>query len=200
MPSPDAAASVLYGAIPPSGGSGGLTGGLLDHFGAAGLGDALARYLTVTPSLVPAFEAFVRHGAPPEGSDAIRGDALHAVMVHLVRGMAAEKPLLWVVDDLQFAEPEGRQVLLSMARALPGHRVLLIVATRPGLPEREITHFSRLPSFRRLTLGRLGARDVVELLREAFRSEALADRLGAKIAHQSDGLPLFVLEMIRGLK
>jgi hypothetical protein len=37
-------------------------------------------------------------------------------------------------------------------------------------------------------------------LRDAFKSEALADRLGAKIAYKSDGVPLFVFEMIRGLK
>jgi len=193
-------ARILYGSYPPSGGVGGLSDALLDHFGAAGLSDALTRYLTVTPRLVPAFAAFVRQGVPPAGSDSMPGDALHAVMVQLMRGMAEEKPLLWVVDDLQFAERENRQLVLSMARALRGYRVLLIAATRPGIPEDEIAQFSRLSNFRRLSPGRLGARDVVQLLREAFGSEVLADRLGAKIAYKSDGVPLFVFEMIRGLR
>ena len=52
--------------------------------------------------------------------------------VHLMRGLAAEKPLLWVVEDLHFADAERRKLLLSLARAVEGHRVLLLLTTRPG--------------------------------------------------------------------
>ena len=125
---------------------------------------------------------------------------MHAVFVHLMRGLASEKPLLWIVEDLHFATPESRSIVLSLARALEDHRVLLLLTTRPGMPEDEIAHFSRLESFRRVPLARLGARDVVLLLQDAFKSEALAEKLGGKIALKSDGVPFFVFEMIRGLK
>jgi tetratricopeptide (TPR) repeat protein len=41
---------------------------------------------------------------------------------------------------------------------------------------------------------------VVLLLEDAFRSRTLADKLGARIALASDGVPFFVLEMIRTLR
>jgi tetratricopeptide (TPR) repeat protein len=63
-----------------------------------------------------------------------------------------------------------------------------------------MAHFSRLPAFRKAGLTRLGARDVIELLKDALKSSVLAERIGGKIAYKSDGIPYFVFEMIRGLK
>ena len=50
-------------------------------------------------------------------------------------------------------------------------------------------HFNRLENFQRLQLQRLSARETVELLRDVFKSEILADKLGAKIGYKSDGVP-----------
>ena len=52
----------------------------------------------------------------------------------------------------------------------------------------------------RLELGRLGPKDLVRLLQEAFHSERLAHKLGSLIALKSDGNPFFVFEILRGLK
>ena len=89
---------------------------------------------------------------------------------------------------------------LSLARAVEGHRVLLVATARPGVPEDELAHFSRLDNYRRMEVSRLSPREVVLLLQEAFKSKALAEKLGGKIALKSDGVPFFVFEMIRGLK
>jgi tetratricopeptide (TPR) repeat protein len=193
-------AHVLYGSYPPSGGAGGLTDALTARFGRDGMEDALRPYLTVTPRLIPAFAALIQHEAPPSGSEPLSSDGFHAVFVHLMKALAAEKPVLWIVDDLQFAPPDSRKVVLSLARALEGQRVLLLCAARPGIPDEEMAHFSRLPVFRKAGLTRLGARDVIELLKDALKSSVLAERLGGKIAYKSDGIPYFVFEMIRGLK
>ncbi|MHC4490600.1 MAG: protein kinase domain-containing protein, partial [Planctomycetota bacterium] len=193
-------AHVLYGSYPPSGGLGGISDAVLARFGTGDLEARLRPYLTVSPSLVPAFAAIVRHESPPAGTPSLEGDALHAVCVHFMRALAAERPLVWVIEDLHFAAKESRQLALSLARAVEGHPVLLVLTTRPGLVEEELAHFSRLETFRRTDLGRLSAREVILLLQDAFRSEALADKLGARIALKSDGVPFFVFEMIRGLK
>ncbi|MHC4492247.1 MAG: ATP-binding protein, partial [Planctomycetota bacterium] len=193
-------AHVLYGSYPPSGGLGGLSDAVIGRFGYQGLEEALAPYLTVTPSLIPAFAALVRQEAPPTGVEPLRGHAIHAVTGHLMRALADEMPTLWVVDDLHFAPRESRQGVLSLARAAAARRVLLLLTARPGLPEDELAHFSRLEIFQRVPLGRLGARDVIELLRDALKSEALAQRLGGTIAYKSDGVPFFVFELLRSLK
>jgi tetratricopeptide (TPR) repeat protein len=193
-------AHVLYGSYPPSGGMGGITDALVGKFGSAGMEEALRGYLTVTPRLVPAFAALVQHQAPPPGSEPLTPDGFHAVFVHLLKALAAEKPVLWLVEDLHSAPPDSRAVVLSLGRAVDGQRVLLVATSRPGIPEDEMAHFGRLPAFRRTELARLGARQVMELLKDAFRSTALAERLGGKIALKSDGVPFFVFELIRGLK
>jgi len=188
---------VLYGSYPPSGGMGGLSEAIIGNFGEARLADTLAPYLTVTPSLVPAFAALIKHESPPTGAEPLQGDALQAVVIHLMRALAAEKPTVWIVDDLQFAPQESRDLLLAMARAVEDHRVLLVATARPGLA---LEDFSRLENFRRVALSRLGGREIIELLEDAFKSEDLAEKLGGKITKKSDGVPFFVFEMIRGLK
>ncbi|MGQ0614407.1 MAG: serine/threonine-protein kinase [Planctomycetaceae bacterium] len=190
----------LYGSYPPSGGLGGMSEAIIQKFGEAGLAQALRPYLTVTPSLVPAFAALLKHESAPTGSEPLRGDALSTVTCHLLRSLSEEKPTLWIIDDLHFAPSEGRHLLLSMARHAGALRVLILMTARPGLPDEDVAHLTRLPIFRRIALSRLGARDVIELLRDAFRSGVLAEKLGGKIAYKSDGVPLFVFEMIRALK
>jgi predicted ATPase/predicted Ser/Thr protein kinase len=187
---------VLYGSYPPSGGMGALSDAVVGKFGAVRLDDALRPYMTPAPGLAKGLAATLLR----TGEDALSGDAVHAALVHLMRGLAAERPLVLVADDLHFADADSRKVLLSLARAVAGHRVLLVLTTRPGVPEDELVHFRRLENFARLPLGRLSPREVVELLQQAFQSAALADKLGARIALASDGVPFFVFEMIRGLR
>jgi len=188
---------VLYGSYPPSGGMGGFSDAILGKFGEARLADALAPYLTTTPSLVPTFAALLQHESAPTGAEPFGGDALQAVVVQLMRGLAAEKPTVWILDDLQFAPQASHDLLLAMARGVEDHRVLLVATARPGPALEE---FSRLGNFRRVALGRLGAREIIDLLEDAFKSEDLAEKLGGKIAKKSDGVPFFIFEMIRGLK
>ncbi|MHC4472124.1 MAG: serine/threonine-protein kinase, partial [Planctomycetota bacterium] len=193
-------AHVMYGAYSPAGGLGGISESIIDYLGGANLEEALGPYLTVTPTLVPTFASMLKHEGPPEGCEPVQGDVIFAEFVHLMRGLAREKPLLWVLEDLHFAGPDSRRIVLFLARALAGHRILLVGTTQPGIPESELSPLTSLDGFRRLPLERLSPRQVVELLREAFRSDELADRLGAKIAYKSDGVPLFIDEIIRGLR
>jgi len=193
-------AHILYGSYSPSGGLGGLSSSILEQFGAAGLEESLRPYLGPTPKLVPAFSALIKHESPPPGAPSLDGDALHALLCHLMKALAEEKPTLWIVEDLHNAAEESRKLVLSLARAVGSHRALLLITTRPGLPEDELAHFSRLPNFQRADLGRLSPREVIQLLRDAFKSDALAEKLGGKIAYKSDGVPFFVFEMLRGLK
>jgi serine/threonine protein kinase len=157
---------VLYGSHPPSGGMGGLSEAILGKFGEVDLAGALAPYLAVTPALVPAFAALIKHHSPPTGAEPLGGDALQAAVVHLMQALAAERPTVWIVDDLHFAPRESRDLMLAMARAVEGHRVLLVATARPGL---DLADFNWLENFWRVPLGRLSPREVIQLLQDAFR-------------------------------
>ena len=90
--------------------------------------------------------------------------------------------------------------MLALARGGEGHRVLLVPTARPGVPDDELANFSRLENYQRVLAESTRCARVVELLEDAFQSEALAEKLGIRIAKKSDGVPFFIFEMIRGLK
>src|SRR5262249_10008666 len=136
----------------------------------------------------------------PAGAERLTAEAQQAVHLHLVRALAADRPTLWVVDDLHFASGDARRTAISMARAAAGRRLLVVLTSRPGLPARDVESLRRLEGLHRASLARLSPREVVRLLRDALGSDALADRLGARIAYKTDGVPFFVFEMLKSLK
>ncbi|MHC4339250.1 MAG: protein kinase domain-containing protein [Planctomycetota bacterium] len=191
---------VLYGSYPPSGGLGGMSDAILGKFGRAHLEEAIEPYLTVTPGLVPALAALLRHEPAPEGAHPLGPEALAAVHCHLAQALAGDKPTVWIVEDLHFAPQESMQLVQALARALAGHRILLLLTARPELPDDQMAHFARLDNFERVAIERLAPALVRELLLEALRSERLVDKLADRIAEKSDGVPFFVFEMIASLK
>ncbi|HEX5136597.1 MAG TPA: tetratricopeptide repeat protein [Planctomycetota bacterium] len=165
-----------------------------------GADTAVARYLRDLPLLVPAFSALLRGEPPPPGAVPLTKESLQAVFVEATRSLAAERPTVLLIDDLQFAPAEGRALLMSLAIAAAPLRVLLLVTARPGLSEAWLAELERMPHASRIQLPRLGAKQLARLLVEAFRSEQLAEELGFRIAQKSDGNPFFVFEIIRGLR
>jgi tetratricopeptide (TPR) repeat protein len=122
------------------------------------------------------------------------------VFAHATRSFAATRPTIVLIDDLHFAPHEGRALFASLALAVPGHRILLVGTARPEIDAAWIAHVARGEHVSRLGLPRLGAKDLVLLLRDSLGSEHLAEELSAKIAVKSDGNPFFVFEILRGLR
>ncbi|MFJ4850802.1 AAA family ATPase [Streptomyces sp. NPDC088733] len=65
-------------------------------------------------------------GTPPD-----RFLVSNAALV-LLRGAAAETPILLIVDDLQWVDPASTAVLQFVARRLSGSRITFLAATHPG--------------------------------------------------------------------
>jgi serine/threonine protein kinase/tetratricopeptide (TPR) repeat protein len=191
----------LFGSYPPGGAataSGAFSTAYREH-----LGDdeaAVRAALPQTPLLVPAFAALLRGDATPTGAEPLTKDSLRTVFVHATRTFAATRPTIVLIDDLHFAPEEGRALFMSIALAVPGHRVLLVGCTRPGLDETWVRQLTSREQTTDLPVPRLGPKELVRLLGDALRSERLADELAGLIAKKSDGNPFFVFELLRGLK
>ncbi len=191
----------LFGSYLPGGAataSGAFSTAYREH-----LGDhdaAVREALPQTPLLVPAFAALLRGDATPEGVESLTKDSLQTVFVHATRSFAAQRPTVVLIDDLHFAPEEGRALFASLALAVPGHRILLVGTARPGIDEKWLAQLAALSQASQLAVPRLGPKELVHLLRDALRSERLAEELGVLIAVKSDGNPFFVFEMLRGLK
>ena len=193
--------SFLYGSYPPGGAataSDAFTSAYREH-----LGDdeaSIRAVLPHTPLLVPAFAALLRGDVAPAGVEPLTKSSLHSVFVHATRSFAMQRPTIVLIDDLHCAPAEGRSLFAALALGVPGHRILLVGTARPEIDARWSAQLDRGEHVSRIRLPRLGAKDLVLLLRDSLRSEHLAEELAAKIAVKSDGNPFFVFEILRGLR
>jgi DNA-binding CsgD family transcriptional regulator len=122
-----------------------------------------------------------------EGATPKPGLVAHAVL-NLVREMAAGRPLLLVVDDLQWMDRYSAEVLSFAARRLGGSHAGFLAAARTG----ELGGFS-LASMTRHELAALDSEAALALLRKRF--PALAPRVSQRLLDEAQGNPLALLEL-----
>ncbi|MHC4957250.1 MAG: protein kinase domain-containing protein [Planctomycetota bacterium] len=180
----DTGVHTLYGSFGPEGGFGGLLDAVRGRFGRR---DALAGYLE---------SEALRDGLAAQLTDeperALGTPELGAALARLLEGMARERPVVWIIDDLHFARAEARRVVDGLARAASGQPVLLIVTSRGDVRLGD-------SSARAIELGRLDTAAVADLLAEQLSNKALAEHLAGPVAARSDGIPLYVLGILRAM-
>src|SRR4051794_13615836 len=109
----------------------------------------------------------------------------------LLAEVAAERPLLCVVDDAQWLDAASAQVLGFVARRLLAESVALVFAVREGVEQRELVD---LPEMR---LEGLADEDARALLASAMPGR-LDERVRDRIVAETRGNPLALLELPRG--
>ncbi|MFP4394711.1 MAG: ATP-binding protein, partial [Anaerolineales bacterium] len=117
--------------------------------------------------------------------------------VTLLTKLAAETPVLFVVEDLQWADPASRRALRQLEAATAEHPILLLATARTGDQgeETEETHIPGDPhSLAGLT--RAGAEALAAHLLPAAPAPALATWLHER----TEGNPLFITELLRALR
>ena len=167
----------------------------------SGVGDLLAGAQSAVEEL-PAPQAHALRAAlllevpGPAGVDQ-RGVALGFLGV--LRALAAERPVLVGVDDLQWLDAASSRVLLSAARRLSEERVALLFALRES--ERPRLGFAperALPAFGRLAVEGLSLEQLHRLLQD--RLGIVLSRPALRTVHTTAaGNPLFALELARAL-
>jgi DNA-binding SARP family transcriptional activator/type II secretory pathway predicted ATPase ExeA len=96
------------------------------------------------------------------------------------------------VDDLQWCDPASLEALAYLANRLEDRRLLLLLAHRADEPDPEHRFARLLELGERITLTRLTRRDVAVLVDAA----GLAHESAEDVFRDSEGLPLFVAELI----
>jgi DNA-binding CsgD family transcriptional regulator len=110
----------------------------------------------------------------------------------LLSDVAAEEPLVCLVDDAQWLDRASAQVLAFVARRLVAESVAVIFALREPSDEQ---NFAGLPQ---LAVGGLSEEDSRALLATVIRWP-LDERVRDRIVAETHGNPLAVLELPRGL-
>jgi predicted ATPase/class 3 adenylate cyclase len=136
-------------------------------------------------------------GLEGQGASAIQETFL--ALRGLFETLAAERPLVLVVDDIHWAEPtllDFLEYLAGWARAAP---VLLVCISRPELVEARPGWTTPSENASVLMLQPLSAADSEELARELLAGAA-GRGLTERITSAAEGNPLYVEEFVRMLR
>jgi tetratricopeptide (TPR) repeat protein len=130
----------------------------------------------------------------------------------LLRAVAADRPLVLVLDDLHWVDPASAALLFHLARRLEGDRVLILGAFRPGdvaLDRGGERHplepvLTELKRYHGDILARLGEEDndgrrFVDAL-VAAEMPGMDSAFREELFRHTGGHPLFCVELLRHLK
>ena len=154
------------------------------------------------PLLGRVFES-VRRAHPDTGLERELGDPfedrmrLQAAVVRAVRSLAAARPVVLLVDDVQRCDEASAATFAGLARAnVP--RLLVGIARRLGEPVRAAAAVESLSSLEpRLRLAGLDPAGLEALLRSVFGDVAHLSRLARWMHQTTGGSPLFCTELTR---
>ncbi|MEM8885446.1 MAG: protein kinase [Planctomycetota bacterium] len=155
-----------------------------------------------TPGMVEALAGFLVGDvtATPEK------DALLAAFAELCRSLAAEKPLVLIVEDLQLAGPESQDLFAYLSRCVEGHSFLLLgVYTEEEVEEGTdlhefITKASSEDGKETVLLEPLSPDATDELVGAVVMQPRTTSALAYPLYQRADGNPNAVLEMLAHLK
>ena len=164
---------------------------------------ALGGHARQLSGLLPelADEQLVEPGVDPEGSRFLFFDAVARVLSRCAR----RRPLLLVLEDLQWAGLASLRLLEHLVFELANEAVLVVATLRDAPRERGHPLNTTLASLRALDrceqveLARLSSTDVAALLREVV-GRPVPPNLAAELLARTEGVPLFLREALRVLE
>jgi class 3 adenylate cyclase/predicted ATPase len=117
---------------------------------------------------------------------------LDAIVV-LLRALAAEQPVLLIVEDLHWIDPSTLEWLTLLIDQGPTIRLLLLLTCRPEFPAPWGFRAHLTP----LTLTRLPQPQVAQMSVHVAGGKALPPEVVEQIVAKTDGVPLFVEELTK---
>ena len=172
-----------------------------------------ARLCKISPILLAEIAALVpamatrRQDLPPLSADfpEARQSRLFYALVQLFDALAQERQLIFMIDDIQWADEASLRFLHFLARQLASRPMLLACAYRDEeLDTNErlaslIESLHREPHTRHMALTRLGPADTVTLLDRLNDPRLSAPNLAARLHRETDGNPFFLWSMMHSL-
>jgi DNA-binding SARP family transcriptional activator len=159
---------------------------------------------TVLAPLVP--EWGVPGAVPPQHGDPGRGRAqLYQAVVNVIRGAAAVRPVVLILEDLHWADVPSLQLVDFLAPQLDGEPLLIVATyrtpepgTTPALAD-TLGTVARFPTLERIPLSGLEPQHVGRFIAGVIGSapdRALVD----EVHDRTEGNPFFVTELVRLLQ
>jgi hypothetical protein len=202
----EAGARVLVGGCVELGGEGIPFGPLVEvlrtlasELGIDELGDRLGPARGEIARLFPELEAGEQVRSSDDGASRVP-----ELVLGLVSRLAAERPLVLVFEDVQWADRSTLDLLALLVRGLTGHALLICTVRYDELhrahPFRRMAgRWDQQRSVERLELERLGAEEVGAQI-QAILDQRPDGELVDLLFQRSEGIPLFVEELLGAVR
>ncbi|HEQ79151.1 MAG TPA: tetratricopeptide repeat protein, partial [Euryarchaeota archaeon] len=125
-----------------------------------------------------------------------------------ISNLAHSKPVVFFIDDLQWADRASLQLLHYIARHVRQAKVMLVCAFRPEELSLEEGEHGLLDIFRRMNeeklsttirVNRMGRESISAIVQGMLEAEDIPDTFINKVYSESEGNPYFVVEVIKSL-
>jgi predicted ATPase/class 3 adenylate cyclase len=117
------------------------------------------------------------------------------VMIALIEAMAAQNPVLMVVEDAQWIDPSTLELITLLINQLRAKRLLLLVTFRPEFAQ----PWSGYSHVTALMLNRLSHKQCASMVMGVTGGKTLPPEVLEQIVAKTDGVPLFVEELTKNL-
>jgi class 3 adenylate cyclase/tetratricopeptide (TPR) repeat protein len=117
------------------------------------------------------------------------------VVLALVEVLAAQQPVLLIVEDLHWVDPSTLELLTLLLDQVPTLRLYLVLTCRPAWQSSWGFRTHLTP----LTLTPLTQSHVEAMVQGVLRGHHLPEAVLAQIVAQTDGIPLFVEEVTKAV-
>src|SRR5262249_4966577 len=164
---------------------------------------------TQAPTWLVQFPALVTHAHRDTLHRELQGatrERMLREMAELLETLTADRPLLLVLEDLQWVDPATVNLLAALARRRVPARLLLVGTSRPGdlavgpHPLAALTQELRVHQLcRERALGPLSDADVAAYLAAVAAGARLPEGLAALVSRHAEGNPLFMRAVLEHL-
>jgi tetratricopeptide (TPR) repeat protein len=131
-----------------------------------------------------------RYPAPIRQAEQQKQKTMEALL-RILLTIAAEQPVLFVLEDLHWADPSTLELIDLLVQRVPTARVLALLTFRPDFTP----PWADRPDITQLALSRLGRAPSTEIVRWAAAGQELPADLLEQVLARTDGVPLFVEEL-----
>ena len=134
-------------------------------------------------------------------SDLAAQARLFELVLGVLERISRERPLILVIEDIQWADRSTRKLITFLSRALRDERVLLVLTTRTdegGIDEGTLTFLAELEReehVERLDVRPFSHDEIAEQL-EALTGEPPRAAVVERLQARSDGNPFFIEELV----
>ena len=118
-----------------------------------------------------------------------------STILRLLETIAAKTPVLWIVEDLHWADPTTIELLGLMVERGEPARVLTVMTARTEYSPPWASRSSIKP----INVGRLSRREVELMIQRLAGGKRLPKEVTTRLVENAEGVPLFVEELTRNV-